>query len=113
MSCSSKVVIGFNGSRAKVQGEAKMAVSIAGRSVSVSVLQTPSILPGVDVIVGLDVIRHHRITIDHGNLTVAAAVRVAAPELKVEGSNFEATFNGSFRTAKWDWHAMNQRGITR
>ena len=103
-------VLGFDGARVRVREEAEATVGLAGRSVTVPVLRAYSLLGGVDVIVGMDVLRAFRIMVDKGKLTVVASdhdnsvVELEQGKLKVQGRNFTAWFQDGYWTVKWDWN---------
>ena len=66
-------IIGFNGETVKHEGEELVRVDLACKEVSVGALRSSMVLPGVDVILGMDVLAQHRVTFDKGFFSVAAA----------------------------------------
>ncbi|QQP34748.1 Putative LOC101237757 [Caligus rogercresseyi] len=64
-------------------------------------------IEGVDVIVGMDVLKHHIITLDRGQVKLNSPPSVCsvkeAPLLKMKGRNFEGVFDGNEWVVKWSW----------
>ena len=101
-------IIGFDGSKSEVEGESMATIGLAGKLSSVRVVHSKSMLPGIDLIIGLDVLRQYKVILDHGSVTVSAAtagrmMRPGSDGLRVEGPNFEARFADGYWTAHWDW----------
>ena len=93
--------MGFDGSRVRVREETMASVCLAGKTVSVPVLRAHSILPGVDMIVGMDVLKLFHVVMDKGKFSVVAdpdrdveLVGSASGSLRVQGRNFIAWFRG-------------------
>ena len=76
--CGSAFIVGFGGSEVKVQGESVVRLKLAGKTIEPPVLHSRSMLDGVDLIVGLDVLRHHKLTLDKGRASVVAAAAEAS-----------------------------------
>ena len=103
-----RFIVGFDGSRIGVRGESVARVGLAGKTTTVSVVHSHSMLPGVDLIVGMDVLQNYRVTMDRGVVSVSAAAaytggQPVGDDLRVEGPNFEAWFARGHWTARWDW----------
>ena len=106
----SDFIVGFDGVRVQTQGESVVELQLAGRTTVVPVVHSRSILEEVDLIIGMDVLRHYKITIDGGKAPVVAAAAESEHVCSerhldpfVEGPNFRARFwNGAWE-AEWDW----------
>ena len=102
-------VLGFDGTQVRIKEEADATVGLAGRTVTVPVLRAYSLLGGVDVIVGMDVLGAFCVTIDKGKFAVVTedcdtkVVELGKGKLQVQGRNFSAWFADGFWTVKWDW----------
>ena len=104
----SKFIVGFNGSETRVEGESTARISLAGKTNSVRVVHSKTMLTGVDLIIGMDVLQHYKVVMDRGIVTVSAATadpirNHSTEKLSVEGPNFGASFEDGHWTAKWDW----------
>ena len=62
----SSFIVGFDGSKIRVQGESLARLTLANKTVTVPVVHSSSMLSGVDLIVGLDLLRQYRVTFDGG-----------------------------------------------
>ena len=105
-------ILGFDGSQVPVAGEAQVELSFAGKPVVVRALVSRRLLPGVNVIVGLDVLKHHRVVLDRGSIVAASAAtpkpkksRAPNSEWVIQDRDFVVRFNGKYWTAKCDWMA--------
>ena len=95
-------VFSFDGRPVPHQGEAVVDIDLVGVPVRVTALCCGSVLPGIDVIVGMDVLNSHTVLFDKGNLSISS-VAVAPMAHRIRGKGFEAWFDGSGWTTHWDW----------
>ena len=65
-------ILSFNGQAVPHDGEAVVAIEMAGRKVMVRAIMCARVLEGTDVIVGMDVLSQYVVTINRGQLNVAA-----------------------------------------
>ena len=70
-----------------------MAIEMAGRKVIVRAIMCARVLEGTDVIVGMDVLSQYVVTLDRGQLNVAAVATSSAKHHIIE-KGFEVVFNG-------------------
>ena len=84
-----------------------MAIEMAGRTVIVRAIMCARVVEGTDVIVGMDVLNQYVVTLDRGQLNVAAVATCSAEHRIVEKS-FEVVFNGKAWVARWQWTAEPQ-----
>ena len=97
-------ILGFNGQSVPHEGEADVTVEMAGREVKVRAIRYSRIVAGADAIVGMDVLSRYDVALTRGRLSVAA-VAPQVTEHRIRGKEFEATFDGTAWTAKWEWKA--------
>ena len=94
----------FNGQSVPHEGEADVTIEMAGREVKVRAIRYSRIVAGADAIVGMDVLSRYDVALTRGRLSVAA-VAPQGTEHRIRGKEFEATFDGTAWTAKWEWTA--------
>ena len=96
-------IVGFDGKRVRHQGKVDVEIVLSGQPAKVRAIRFNKVLPGVDVIFGMDVLRRHRIQFDGRRFSIAASAEPAAHHVK--GHGFEAVFDGDHWTAKLEWSA--------
>ena len=104
----SKFIVGFDGSETRVEGESTARISLAGKTNTVRVVHSRTMLAGVDLIIRMDVLHHYKVVMNLGVVTVSTAMAgsgrdPATERLSVEGPNFSASFKEGHWTARWDW----------
>ena len=100
-------ILSFDGQAVPHDGEADVAIEMAGRKVIVRAIMCARVLEGTDVIVGMDVLSQYVVTIDRGQLNVAA-VATSSEEHRIVEKGFEVVFNGKAWIARWQWTAEPQ-----
>ena len=100
-------ILSFNGQEVPHDGEADVAIEMAGRKVIVRAIMCARVLEGTDVIVGMDVLSQYVVTINRGQLNVAA-VATSPEEHRIVDKRFEVVFNGKAWIARWQWTAEPQ-----
>ena len=69
----SKQIITADGRVIDCQGETCVTLSIAGKTIKVQCVAIQKMLPGVDVVIGTDVLKHFKFCLDYGKFSIAAA----------------------------------------
>ena len=100
-------ILSFNGQAVPHEGEAEVTFEIAGREVTVRAIRYSRIIAGADVIVGMDVLSQYVVTLNRGQLVIAAVARPPI-EHRVVGKEFEVVFDGTAWTARWTWKSEPQ-----
>ena len=94
---SNGIILSFSGQRVPHEGEATVAVELAGCPVTVRAVRCGRVLLGVDVIVGMDVLSRHLVMLDRGQLhleAAAAALSKSCQHQRIGENGFEVTFDG-------------------
>ena len=68
-----KQIITADGKVVDYQGETYVTLSIAGKTIKVRYVAIQRMLPGVDVVIGTDVLKHFKFCLDYGKFSIAAA----------------------------------------
>ena len=102
------LILAVDGRPASCVGFSRVAISMYGKVVHKKCLVSKSMLEGVDIVLGMDVLGDYDVRVDHGRLAIAAAGQVPGPqrkmpEVSVRRENFEAWFDGGSWTVKWNW----------
>ena len=85
-------ILSFDGQAVPHDGEADVAIEMAGRKVIVRAIMCARVLEGTDVIVCMDVLSQYVVTINRGQLNVAA-VATSSEEHRIVEKGFEVVFN--------------------
>ena len=110
-------VVAFDGSRVKCRGRKTVTIDIAERRMRVHAIVTDRLVPGVQAIIGMDVIcRLGGVTITCNNVRFGlaeCAVTGQAPrginktreerKLSIKDQDFRAEFDGERWTVEWAW----------
>lgn len=108
-------VVAFDGSVVKCKGESNVTITVNNMTLNVDMVVTDKIIPGIEVILGLDVIyqlggvriQPGLVTFDgYPNMlkkTAAVCSQTVTKEIKIEDKDFSAVFNGEFWTVKYFW----------
>ncbi|QQP32367.1 Hypothetical protein FKW44_024087 [Caligus rogercresseyi] len=100
-------VIAFDGSVVHCEGTSIANIEMNGALTKVECLVSSKMIEGVDVIVGMDVLKHHMITLDRGQVKLNNPPFVCCvkepPLLKMKGRNFEGVFDGNKWVVQWSW----------
>ena len=80
-------ILSFNGQAVPHDGEAVVAIEMAGQKVMVRAIMCARVLEGTDVIVGMDVLSQYVVTINRGQLNVAAVATSSGEHRIVEEGN--------------------------
>ena len=78
---------------------------MAGKTIEVLCVVTKKIVLGVDIIVGTDVLKYFKFSMNYGRFSIAAAVdspETIQESLTITRNNFEVIFDGEKWIAKWD-----------
>ena len=92
-------ILSFDGQAVPHDGEADVAIEMAGRKVIVRAIMCARVLEGTDVIVGMDVLSQYVVTLDRGQLNVVA-VATSSAEHRIVEKGFEVVFNGKAWVAR-------------
>eukprot|EP00096_Caligus_rogercresseyi_P016665 TRINITY_DN944_c0_g1_i3.p1 TRINITY_DN944_c0_g1~~TRINITY_DN944_c0_g1_i3.p1 ORF type:complete len:942 (+),score=61.63 TRINITY_DN944_c0_g1_i3:649-3474(+) len=96
-------VMGFDGSITRCRGKSEASLKINGKTIRTECIVSDRMIPGVDVVVGTDVIKFFHLTLDEGKIIVAPTFEANPPDNSIRGRNFSATFNGGSWTVEWEW----------
>ena len=75
-------------------------MSIAGKTIKVPCVAIQRMLPGVDVVIGTDVLKHFKFCLDYGKFSIAAAAvsnEMPIDNLTIAYNYFKVNFDGE----KW------------
>ena len=101
-----KQIITADGRVIDCLGETYVTLSIAGKTIKVPCVAIQRMLPGVDVVIGTDVLKHFKFCQDYGKFSIAAAVvsnEMPVDNLTITKNYFRVNFDGEKWVAKWNW----------
>ena len=79
------------------QGESCVTLLIAGKTIKVRCVAIQGMLPGVDVVIGTDVLKHFKFCLDYGKFSIAAAAvsnEMPVDYLTITKNYFKVNFDG-------------------
>ena len=80
--------------------------SIAGKTIKVRCAAIQRMLPGVDVVIGTEVLKHFKFCLDYGKFSIAAAAvsnEMPVDNLTITKNYFKVNFDGEKWVARWNW----------
>ena len=111
-------MVAFDGSEVKCHGRCQLNLIISGVALVVEAVVTASLLDGVDIIVGMDVIDlMGGVTVNNGEvvfggITSCNSVVPALSGEKIQDRDFDATFDGCHWTVRWKWNTCDLPTLT-
>ncbi|CAB4067029.1 unnamed protein product [Lepeophtheirus salmonis] len=99
----SPAVKSFSGKIVICNGATQVPIELNGVETKVEYLVGSKKIPGVDVIIGMDVLREDRVVMNRGVVPLSAVEQhVEKASLNIIGRNFSGAFNGKKCAIKWD-----------
>ena len=101
-----KQIITANGRVIDCQVETYVTLSIAGKTIKVRCVAIRRMLPGVDVVIGTDVLKHFKFCLDCGKFSIAAAAvsnEMPVDNLTITKNYFKVNFDGEKWVTRWNW----------
>ena len=101
-----KQIITADGRVIDFQRKTYVTLSIAGKTIKVSCVAIQRMLPGVDVVIGTDVLKHFKFCLDYGKFSIAASAvsnEMPVDNLTITKNYFKVNFDGEKWVARWNW----------
>ena len=101
-----KQIITADGRAIDCQGETYVTLSIASKTIKVPCVAIHRMLPGVDVVIGTDVLKHFKFCLDYEKFSFSAAVlsnEMSVDNLTIIKNYFKVNFEGEEWVARWNW----------
>ena len=101
-----KKIITANRRVINCQGETYATLSMAGKTIKVPCVAIQRMLPGVDIVIGTDVLKHFKFCLDYGKFSIAAAAisnKMSVNNLTITKNYFKVNFDGEKWIVRWNW----------
>ena len=103
----SKTILSADAKRMKIDGEVDVIVEINGNRLETKCAVIEKLVPGIDIIVGTDILKYFRFELHYGKANICATGVSSEPQKDVKEisrKNYKVSFNGKMWVAKWDWN---------
>ena len=101
-----KEIITADGKVIDCQGETYVTLSIAGKTIKVPCVAIQRMLPGVDVVIGTDMLKHFKFCLDYKKISIAATAvsnEMSIDNLTITKNYFKVNFDEEKWVARWNW----------
>ena len=103
---SSKTILSANGKAMKTAGEVSLTIEVVKKRLRVKFIVVDDLIPGVEIILGTDVLKHFKFELDRGRPSICALASADEPAdegMYIQKKNFRAHFDGKMWIVEWDW----------
>ena len=90
----------------KTAGEVSLTIEVVKKRLRVKFIVVDDLIPGVEIILGTDVLKHFKFELDRGRPSICALASADEPAdegMCIQKKNFRAHFDGKMWIVEWDW----------